>query len=145
MGRGRIRSGKGANKQGHIVTTALPSVSPTINFSFRHIDANHEKFRFSAQNSNYFCKVLERLKNLSTFTAQELITERSAALKCHPIDWRHTSEPDGFSHLHEQFQNYTPYQFSISRNEHGRIHGFFIGNVFHIVWLDPEHKLYPSR
>ncbi|MCP6040932.1 hypothetical protein NL354_18735 [Klebsiella pneumoniae] len=69
----------------------------------------------------------------------------SAALKSHCIEWKTTSEPDGFTHLNEQFQSYTPYQFAISRNEHGRIHGFFIGNVFYVVWLDPNHQLYPGE
>ena len=27
--------------------------------------------------------------------------------------------------------------------EHGRVHGFVIGTVFHVVWLDPQHRLYP--
>ncbi|ELU7233491.1 hypothetical protein SCL96_003408 [Escherichia coli] len=47
--------------------------------------------------------------------------------------------------MNEQFQSYTPYQFAVSRNEHGRVHGFFIGNVFHVVWLDPHHRLYPGK
>ncbi|MBM7624797.1 hypothetical protein [Sporohalobacter salinus] len=33
------------------------------------------------------------------------------------------------------------WQFSISRNKHGRVHGFIIDNIFYIVWLDPEHNL----
>ncbi|HAK5374822.1 TPA: hypothetical protein H1V70_002142 [Salmonella enterica] len=89
--------------------------------------------------------MLNRLKDLSTLTEREFIADRGAALKSHPIDWRETSEPEGFTHLNEQFQSYTPYQFAVSRNEHGRVHGFFIGNVFHIVWLDPHHRLYPGR
>ncbi|QXE21583.1 hypothetical protein B6N60_00260 [Richelia sinica FACHB-800] len=35
-----------------------------------------------------------------------------------------------------------PYQFQLSSNEYGRVHGFFIENVFYIVWLDPDHLLY---
>jgi hypothetical protein len=35
-----------------------------------------------------------------------------------------------------------PWQFEISSNEHGRVHGFFIGNVFNVVWFDPKHLLY---
>jgi hypothetical protein len=34
------------------------------------------------------------------------------------------------------------YQLTISTNEHGRIHGFFILDVFYVVWLDPDHELY---
>ena len=26
-----------------------------------------------------------------------------------------------------------------------RIHGFFIENVFYVVWLDPLHMLYESK
>ncbi|HCA3585732.1 TPA: hypothetical protein MO350_003382 [Salmonella enterica subsp. enterica serovar Java] len=58
------------------------------------------------------------------------------------MKWEDTSVPQGFEHLNEQFQAYPPYQFAISRNEHGRIHGFFVDNIFHIVWLDPTHNLY---
>ncbi|EJT9437657.1 hypothetical protein N3873_004175 [Escherichia coli] len=145
MGKGSIRAGKLARKDSRIVAGENHQVVSTINFSFRYIDAGHEKFSFAAQDSAYFCKVLERLKDLSTLTEREFIADRGATLKSHSIDWRETSEPEGFTHLNEQFQSYTPYQFAVSRNEHGRVHGFFIGNVFHIVWLDPHHRLYPGR
>ncbi len=78
-------------------------------------------------------------------TEREFTADRGGTLKSHPINWGQTSEPEGFQHLNEQFQGYTPYQFAISRNEYGRIHGFFIGNVFHVVWLDPDHLLYPGN
>jgi hypothetical protein len=39
----------------------------------------------------------------------------------------------------------TPYQFSLSTNEHGRVHGFFIDEVFYIVLLDPDHLRYPGK
>ena len=141
----RIRASKIAPSQTKIVPGGTGSGITTINFSFRYIDAPHEKFTFSAQNPVYFCKVLDRLKDLSTMTEREFTTDRGGSLKSHPIDWQTTSEPKGFQHLNEQFQSYTPYQFAISRNEYGRIHGFFIGNVFHIVWLDPAHQLYPGQ
>jgi hypothetical protein len=60
-----------------------------------------------------------------------------------PIDWTATSEPEGFSNLLAQVSDVVPYQFEISANEHGRIHGFFLGDAFHVVWVDPEHRLYP--
>ena len=27
-------------------------------------------------------------------------------------------------------------------NQHGRVHGILIDEVFYVVWLDPEHRLY---
>lgn len=128
-----------------IAAGAAKSAPHTISFSFKYIDHQHDKFGFSEQNANYFCKVIERLKNVSSHTAIELQSGRSPSLKAHCIDWSTTSEPDGFQNLNEQFQSFTPYQFAVSRNEHGRIHGFFIGDIFHIVWLDPSHQLYPSK
>ena len=44
-------------------------------------------------------------------------------------------------HLREQIE---PYQFSLTSNKHERIHGFFIDEVFYVVWADPKHKLYET-
>jgi hypothetical protein len=66
----------------------------------------------------------------------------SDALRCHAIEWERTCEKNGFSHLNEQLRANQPWQFSISANEHGRVHGFFVANIFFIVWIDPQHKLY---
>ena len=78
-------------------------------------------------------------------TVMEVLANRSSSLRIHPIEWEQTSEKQGFANLNEQLQSLTPYQFHISSNEYGRVHGFFLGNVFFVVWLDPKHKLYPLR
>lgn len=145
MKKGKIKAGKLGKGSSTVVAGTNRQVVSGISFSFRYIDAHHEKFSFAAQDSAYFCKVLERLKDLSTLTEREFIADRGATLKSHPIDWLYTSEPEGFTHLNDQLRDYTPYQFAVSRNEHGRVHGFFIGNVFHVVWLDPHHRLYPGK
>ncbi|MDJ0676493.1 MAG: hypothetical protein QNJ36_14115 [Calothrix sp. MO_167.B42] len=81
---------------------------------------------------------------MSGLTAQELLINRSSSLRCHPINWEHTSE-NCFGLPDEEQLVDTPYQFSLSSNEHGRVHGFFIDEVFYIVWLDPQHLLYPGK
>lgn len=126
--------------------TAIKAGTPEtqlLSFSFRYMDRRHQKFDYSGRDAAYFCKVLERLSTLSALTTRELHAERSSALRAHPIAWSDTTEPEGFSHLHEQLRECRPYQFSISSNAHGRVHGFFLDSVFHIVWLDPGHNLYP--
>ena len=76
-------------------------------------------------------------------TLQDLLKNRSKSLRCHPIDWKDTTEPYGFGIPNEEkIVLDPPYQFQISANEHGRVHGFFRDNVFYIVWLDPDHNLY---
>lgn len=92
----------------------------------------------------YWLTLLERLKALSSLTAKGLLSNRSRTLRCHPIQWEDTSE-SGFGLLNEEQLVDTPYQFSLSSNEHGRVHGFFIEQIFYIVWLDPDHLLYYAK
>jgi hypothetical protein len=74
-----------------------------------------------------------------TYSGMTVTNARS--LRCHSIDWNQTTET-GFGLVHEEQLVSQPYQFQLSSNEYGRVHGFFIDNVFYIVWLDPDHLLY---
>ncbi len=114
-------------------------------FSFKHLQLEHPKGKFciKAKDGDYIFKVLSRLKDVSQQKASDLRQSGGKSLRAHTIDWSSTSEKDGFSHLNEQLQSVTPYQFQFSANEYGRIHGFFIENVFYAIWLDPGHELYP--
>jgi hypothetical protein len=116
----------------------------TVVFCFRYLTQMNPKFAYHRQESNYFCKLLERLQALGGFSGLQLKQSRSSALRFHPIDFSETSEPHGFR-LAGPLGQSEPYQFEISANAHGRVHGVFVGSVFHVVWLDPLHQLYPSR
>ena len=116
-----------------------------ISFSFKYYENNHNKFSCIKKEVSYWLTLLDRLKALSSLTAQELLADRSSTLRCHPIKWEETSEKSGFGVPNEQQLVDTPYQFSLSANEHGRVHGFFINETFYIVWLDPDHLLYPEK
>lgn len=142
-----------ANKKNGITAGQAPSKAPNITtppprrasvvFSFKYLSRT-KKFSCEGVAASYAHKLTERLAALSQTTVDDLLGSRSSALRCHPIRWDGTSEPDGFTGLAEQLRELTPYQFSISSNEHGRVHGFFIDDVFHVVWLDPHHRLYPG-
>ncbi len=114
-----------------------------LSFSFRYF-VNRPPFEVSGAPPTYWLTLLERLRDLGPLTALELQTSRNQALRCHRIDWADTSVPNGFAHLNHAIRSQVvPYQFSLSSNEHGRVHGFFVGDVFYVVWLDPTHQLYP--
>jgi hypothetical protein len=113
-----------------------------ICFSFRYLQNDNPKFGFNHKDSRYFESVLVRLRDLSKLTVPEIINNRSKSLRCHLITWKDTTEPDGFGIPNEEEIVGSAYQFQISSNEHGRVHGFFIENVFYIVWLDSNHNLY---
>ena len=142
MAGNRIKAGKVPLTGGNITAGRLPEFPKNLSFSFKYLENDHNKFAFSNQSADYFCKVMERLKSLCSMTEHELSANRSNALRAHPIDWDDTSEKNGFSQLNEQLQMFKPYQFSVSSNAHGRIHGFVSASVFYVIWLDPHHRLY---
>jgi hypothetical protein len=111
-----------------------------ISFSFRYY-ARTRKFGVSDCVGAWFESLFDRLQALSSLQPQEVRSNRSNALRAHPIDFSRTSEPDGFSHLNPHLRSYEPYQFQLSKAT-GRVHGFFIELVFYVVWLDPHHRLY---
>jgi hypothetical protein len=113
-------------------------------FGFRYLKLT-AKFGCRHRDGQYAHKLLERFKALGEMRAVTMRTSHTPSLRCHAIDFAGTSEPDGFPDLPQQLRDSEPWQFEVSSNQHGRVHGFFIGNVFQVVWLDPDHKLYPSR
>ena len=115
-----------------------------VNFSFKYLNEKAEKFIYSNKDGRYFTTLKERLKAISGMSITELYANRSGALRCHPINFVRTSEPDFGIPQEEQIAT-QPYQFSISANQDGRVHGFIIKNTFYIVWLDPDHHLYPQN
>lgn len=116
---------------------------PKVSFSFMYYQDDKENLGIRGRDVRYLEVLLRRLRDLSKFTVQEIVNNRSKSLRCHPIDWQDTTEPLGFGIPNEDKLVVTAYQFQISANEYGRVHGFFRDNVFYIVWLDPDHNLYP--
>ncbi len=119
---------------------AIESHSGRISFSFRFLNLNHDKFNINSKTTDYFRKLMDRLKDISGIEKSQLKGYRKT-LRCHLIEWKDTTEKS-FGIVNEDAIVKEPYQFSLSVNEHGQIHGFFIGNVFYVVWLDPDHRLY---
>ena len=124
--------------------TKLSQPEQGISFSYKYLKQDNPKFSIKKQDLKYTIALLTRLQDLSCLSVQELKGNRNKTLRCHPIDWKDTSEKSFGIPNEEQLVD-VPYQFSISANKHGRVHGFFIRQVFYIVWLDPEHQLYSSR
>jgi hypothetical protein len=138
-------------KKTEVPKDSISGIKPTklkppqgISFSFKYYQDSNSKFSCREKEVIYWLTLLERLKAVSSLTAQELLVNRSSTLRCHPIRWEDTNER-AFGLPNEEQLVDIPYQFSISSNEHGRVHGFFIDEIFYIVWLDPDHLLYPSK
>lgn len=115
-----------------------------VRFSFRHLHWGNPKFCLpdQARIAGYIPQLLERLKVVSGMRLSEFRSNKSRSIRAHTHDWDRTSEPDGYSHLNEQLQSCEPWQFCLTANEHGRVHGLLIDNVFYVIWIDPDHALY---
>lgn len=135
-----------AKKQAGKIPSSPTTREQPIAFSFKYLNLNsHPKFNTLNCKTGYFEKLVERLNALSSYTAKELQQSVSDALRFHPHKWDHTTEPHGFGLKIPQLEDIPGWQFSISSNEYGRIHGFFLDHIFHLVWLDPNHLLYSKK
>lgn len=114
-----------------------------ITFSFQYHDSKHDVFSLREMDIEYVYKILDRFKNLAEYTAGNLIGNGSRSLRCHPIRWEDTTQ-SGFGSISKELYDGCAYQIQISQGE-GRIHGFFIGSVFYVVWFDPNHMLYKQK
>lgn len=129
----------------HIPKGQPPKEDSRLLFSFKHLDLTSVKFRVADCRDGYLHRFLGRTKDLCGMTPKEFKGPQNKALRIHPIRWDETSEPLGFASLNSQLQDKEAWQFMITANEHGRVHGFLIDDTFYVVWIDPNHALYPKK
>ena len=123
---------------------AKTNTGKLVKFSFKYLTTKHEKFNYNSQEAGYFINLIERLRDVCMMEITAFLNTRSQGLRAHPIEWEFTTENEFGLPAEEDLVD-TPYQFSLSANEYGRIHGFIIDNRFYIVWLDRKHELYSSK
>ena len=119
--------------------------SERVTLSFRYF-RERPPFVTSGVGDNYAGVLLARLSAVCAMTVREMKESRGKPLRCRPIRFEETSETGGFKHVNlGLIEGTEPYQFRLTSNKHGRVHGFFVGNVFSVVWVDPTHALYPAK
>lgn len=130
-------------RQGAPLPTTLPG-GDTIRFSFKFLDETDDAFQFEGNQPHYFLKLLQRLRDMSRLEMSDVLRNlgQHKGMRCHPIDWSETTRVNGFG-IPIDGADANAWQFSLTSNEHGRVHGFLIESTFFVVWLDPQHNLYP--
>jgi hypothetical protein len=105
-----------------------------ISLSLKYLSTNNKKFCYQHQSNRYFSVLLDRLKSLSCWTGLEFHQNTSKALRAHQIDWQDSRVTEnGFGIPNGAEYDEAAYQFQLSTNEHGRVHGFLIDTVFYVV------------
>lgn len=104
----------------------LEKVDNTVKFSLKYISFQNEKFQIEDRSTNYFIILIKRLQALSTLTVDYLTSNtKHKSLRSHPIDWHDKRVTEVCFGLPSEEQLVEkPWQFELTVNEHGRIHGF---------------------
>lgn len=116
-----------------------------IVFSWKFFDKDHKAFNCGNSKTGWFLNLMETMKHISEMSLNEYLLCTGKPLRVHRHKWNEVAYT--YEHLRrdwlDQIENDTT-QFALS-TAGGRVHGFLIENVLFIVWLDPEHNLYPGN
>lgn len=136
------------NRYGNLLDTVDSRDDNKFVFSFILFSREHEYFNLNGEKgpvrSNWFIKMLDRLKIFSTKTMREL---KESDFELHAVDWENANVKPP-KHL----EQYEFWQFRISKGL-GRVVGI-VGkdsdkdieeSIFYIVWLDAYHNLTNSQ
>ena len=113
-----------------------------FSFSFSCFDRSHKLFTLGDNTKDgtvsgkWFLDLLDCLKIVNSKTIAEL---KTSMYDLHPIDWTKANTQAPPSSAQCEY-----WQFRINKSK-GRVIGFFIDDVFYIVWLDPHHNLTNSE
>ena len=122
-----------------------PIIQPeldSLRFSFKHLDLDSPKFSAAHCTQEFFHAFMAGVRDLSLWTIEQFCDQNNNEHR-HIIWFPETTEPEGFPVDREQLQYHECWQFQLCRDELWRIHGILIDDTFYVVWLDPNHQLYP--
>lgn len=129
---------KGKSKQ----EVPLSSSNIPISFSFRFYDETTKDYCISEWNKDKIALSLKRLKEVNEKTYNEMIRDKRT-LHFHEVIWSETKKPSGFPNQANQLPSF---QFELLgvNNGKARVYGALSNNIFHIVWFDFNHGIWPT-
>jgi hypothetical protein len=125
--------------------TGLPGVDTTHErpcWRFSHVD--HEGlWGFDNVDSKTLCHILRKLRDFESMTLAQIFYSGGEPGKEYDV-WAIPS-PDAKARLDAiQLADMTKiHRLRLTGTE--RLYGFLDGNVFHVVWWDPRHEVWPSQ
>ena len=123
----------------------VPPENRNLRFSLRHLDSRKQNFSLADCSADFFRMLLERIRDYSNWTVDDFCDQNNNEHH-HVIDFPQTLEPNGFVGLGldpDQIAYHEAWQFELARTEDWRVHGILIDDTFYVIWLDPNHSLYP--
>ncbi|MCH8046001.1 MAG: hypothetical protein IID44_19990 [Planctomycetes bacterium] len=126
--------------RGAIQEPKLPP-SDRVLWCFKYLETGHKTFRIDQLPKDFGNILLVRLQKYGAMAFREFIPNNS--LNSHLADIERIEAHGGFRGAPEELWHERPWQFSIQNKM--RAVGFLIGTVFHIVWIDINHKFDSSK
>lgn len=136
-----------------------------LKVSFEYIDWETEEFFFHGMEVKYYQKVFACICEISQCREKDILQQTHPSLSPKSIFNSSSSIKQSFpdnvvSKLKDKLYVETrdeessisraaeialrAFEISLSKN-YGRMHGFIWNSIFHIVWFDPAHNLYPMK
>jgi hypothetical protein len=124
--------------------TSAPLAVTRLVFSFEFYDTTRPEYCLSSWNSSEILRTLACLKDLSTKTLAEILTQRRV-YHFYETFWERTVEPRGFPD--ERANALDAFHFALIgvNEQRARVFGALSGHTFYIVWFDRDHLILPAR
>lgn len=136
-----------------------------LKVSFEYIDLSTEIFFFHGLDQSYYSKFFECITEIKKSVEKDILEQTHTSLIPKSIFNQKGTQNEFPSAV---VQRVADKLFAESKNKessineataitsrrafevrvaksYGRIHGFIWNNVFHVVWIDPAHNLYPQN
>lgn len=136
--------------------TNIKDTPTELHISYRYLCTSNKKYSMdlitdAREKIKLYSTMINKIveyANIDDFKKKLSDKEYKKHNHIHPINWKDPQiKESGFTSLNsvlmEQIKD-DCWQLGID-NHKFRVHGFFIENVFYIVWLDPDHNLYHSK
>lgn len=116
-----------------------------LTFSFRFFERKHSLFNLGGIEDNWFIDLFIFLENISKLRWIEVTTTHKSIYDPHDYSGKCNADINDIlkAHFKENFNQFDCFQIRLSKGK-GRVHGFLVGNVYYIIWLDPNHNMYDS-
>jgi hypothetical protein len=119
-----------------------------VRFCFDYLQPDHPKFPLSSCSDKFLQALLREIVRYSNWTV-DLFKDMNNVNHRHSTTFGETTEPEGFADIDPSDQELwteEAWQFALpgergTPSDAWRVHGFIMNNIFHVVWLDPDHKL----
>lgn len=112
-----------------------------IKLSFEFLDTQNKLFRLGGVENEWYADLIDELKMLTNITKKQLFGEYKKKYKPHPYT---NTALLNYKDKYLINPQYEAIQLRLDKSS-GRLHGFFVGNVYYVRFLDRWHNMYEAK